>query len=103
MRRLKSMGFFGLTEHYQASIELLCRTFNLEVPSAAYMENAAPAEDLARRALVNPGEMEALRDSNHFDEELYRFAMDLFYERCQMHGIAVSRVDPAEAKVRLRA
>jgi hypothetical protein len=103
MGRLKSMGFFGLTEHYQASLQLLCRTFNLEVPSEAFMENAAPAEDVARRALVNPGEVEALRDSNHFDEELYRFAMGLFYERCQMHGIAVSRVNRAEAKARLRA
>jgi len=91
--RLQSMIFFGLTEHYQASLELLCRTFNLEVPAEAFMENVAPAEDQARRALVNPREVEALRASNQFDEELYRFAKGLFYERCQMHGIAVSRVN----------
>jgi hypothetical protein len=89
MDRLKSMGFFGLTEHYQASLELLCRTFNLEVPTEAFMENAAPAEDVSRRALMKPDEVEALRAANHFDEELYRFARELFQERCQMHGITV--------------
>jgi hypothetical protein len=89
MGRLKSMGFFGLTKHYRISLELLCRTFNLEVPSEIYTENVAPAPDLAARALVKQDEVEALRDLNRFDQELYRFATDLFYERCRMHGIAV--------------
>jgi hypothetical protein len=89
MGRLKSMEFFGLTEHYKTSVELLCRTFNLEVPSEIYTENEAPATDLATRARVKQDEVEAVRASNRFDEELYRFATGLFHERCRMHGRAV--------------
>jgi len=90
MIRLERMSFLGLTEHWRASLELLCRSIEAPVPAELFRENAAPEPDLAARNALSKDEVEAVREANRFDEILYRFGQRLFYERCERQAVAAA-------------
>ena len=79
-RRLEEMEFVGITERFDESVELLCRTFGWTVPPYESL-NIAPVR--TRRESVAPDVLEALVQAHQLDFELYEFAKRLFSRRIE--------------------
>ena len=93
-RNLQSMEFFGLTEYLHLSQRLFeqtkfCQLFSCSFQS--YLEqdqsNTQTSDYLEQNLTTN--DFNHLRQINHDDIELYKFAKKLFFQRtCQILGIA---------------
>ena len=69
---------FGIQEQYEASANAIANALSLErVPLAG---DTKLKRTLCKPA-ASPEELEAIRDNNELDMELYRFAVDLFNSR----------------------
>lgn len=78
-QRLEQYTFVGLTEQYEASIELLTYTFGWDtLPEIPHL-NTAPSKTVLDD--LDPETYRALVACNELDLELYRFAEELFAER----------------------
>ena len=76
--RLHEFAFFGLTERFDVSMQLLAYTFGWE--TLAYIsKNQAPQPNLISD--LTQREMDVLREKNVLDLELYDYATKLFEQR----------------------
>lgn len=75
--------FFGFIERYAASKRLFCRTFGLPGHFALGEERYNVAPGRHRRQPPDPETLALIEAENAVDVALYRFAQQLFEERCQ--------------------
>ncbi len=77
--RMSDFAFVGLTEQFDESIELLCRTFGWQQPPTSKLINVGTnrptASDISEEAL------EVIRENNKLDYMLYDYGKQLFLER----------------------
>jgi hypothetical protein len=78
-QRLEAFTFFGLTERFSASVNLLTYTFGWSPITAVQKLNAAPKR--LRREEIPQKTLEAIIEYNPLDIELYNFASALFEQR----------------------
>lgn len=78
---LERMAFFGLTERFKESMQLLAHTFDWPMPHDIPMLNTAPEPfDFSK---LKPETLELIKAKNPIDLELYKFAVPLFEKRYQ--------------------
>jgi len=75
---LGGLTYFGLLEHYQESIDLLCFLFKWPPPHHQPRLNAGGGDKKYVLPVESRKKLEAMLD---LDLELYRFAEDLFFRR----------------------
>jgi len=79
-RLLDDCAFFGITERYQQSIELLNYTFNWEMQSEdQQILNITP--DRPRKDELSEDTIKVIKEKNQMDTEIYKFAVELFNNR----------------------
>jgi hypothetical protein len=76
--RLHEMDFFGIQESFEESMSLLSHHFHWELKKyASYF--VAPVSD--RKLKLDAREIEAVRERNKLDFELYQYAVEIFNQR----------------------
>jgi hypothetical protein len=83
--RLDEFGFFGLTEHFEDSIRLLCHTFGWKPITDYDILNVAP--QTSRPSDLDDDVVNLLERINQLDLELYRYAEKLFRTRLRQMEI----------------
>ena len=83
--RLRTMAFFGLMEHQNASRVLFERTFGVKF-TQSFTEQLNTAQSLVQSTSnesvnVNQDDLDQIRRLNNLDIELYKYAEDLFSKR----------------------
>jgi len=78
--RLDEFAYFGLTERFQESMDLMAYTFDWTVAQQVKSLNVAPSEKKPESA-VSAEAMAAITRCNELDIELYRYATELFDRR----------------------
>ena len=85
--RLRTMAFFGLMEHQNASRVLFERTFGVKFTQSFTAQlNTAKSRVQStstsnKYVNVNKDDLEQIRRLNNLDIELYKYAEDLFLKR----------------------
>lgn len=74
--RLQQMCFVGITERYEESIELFCRSFGWSRPEAIETHNVNASR--LQQGELSHTDLLLLREMNQADYELYDFAYELF-------------------------
>jgi hypothetical protein len=83
-KRLSSIDFWGITDHFNESIKLFNSEINVHLLPLKTIpkENAAPIEEvIVRKVKYTSRDIEAILEKNQYDIELYRFAVERFQER----------------------
>ncbi|QPC80656.1 sulfotransferase family 2 domain-containing protein [Phototrophicus methaneseepsis] len=102
-RNLESMAWFGIVEHFDASMLLLHYVFSWPYNFESWHLNRArmqsPQPELSAKALKR---LEAL---NHYDIKLYNYAVNLFHQRVQHMAteLFAENKDLSEASLQLEA
>lgn len=78
-RLQQEISYFGLTERYRESVNLLTYTFGWDPVPEYGKENVTPNK--LRREQLSAETIRAIEDANQLDIELYKFASELFNER----------------------
>ena len=83
--RLRTMAFFGLMEHQNASCVLFERTFGVKfTQSFTEQLNTAHSRDQStsnKSGSVTKNDLDQIRRLNNLDIKLYKYAKDLFWKR----------------------
>lgn len=74
--RLKAFPFFGLQEHFDRSLNLICNTFDWEIPKSYHSHLVFPFENEIDRETRR-----SIERNTELDRELYRRAEALFFAR----------------------
>ncbi len=77
--RLATFDWIGLTEHFEASMQLFCWLFGLPPIRYFHRENVAPAG--GEEKAISPETLQRIEDLNAADRDLYEFARLLFEKR----------------------
>ena len=81
-RRLASCEFVGITERFEESVKLLCRTFEWEARmNIPFLNASSPSAGLDRP--LSKQTLADLQACTSLDAELYTFANELFEQRYQ--------------------
>lgn len=94
---LTRFSFFGLTERYT---EFLLMARKLLGWADIYYERRNVSKKRVKKDEVDPEVIQLIRERNAFDDELHRFAVEVFDERCRKLGISqddVARFDELNA------
>jgi hypothetical protein len=78
-KRLMEMSFFGLTEHFEESAQLLHYTFVWQDSFQVKYKNVTAKRPT--RAEITPEIIQRILEYNQLDLELYTFAKKLFHQR----------------------
>lgn len=81
---LSCLAFFGITEHYQASIKLCNKVLNWNLKGDVFANSAEKGQQDIQ---VNNELITYLKEQNKADIELYERALSLFKIRCHENGI----------------
>ena len=76
---LESMAFVGLMEKFTPSMQLLCHTFDWQMPLEMPQINSSPEPFDPSR--ISPATLELIKEKTRLDAELYEFAVQLFQQR----------------------
>ena len=79
LERLREFAFVGLTERYEASLDLLC--YSLCWPPFPSVERKNTTPDPLQASDLNPRTLERLREINQADARVYELGEQLFQER----------------------
>lgn len=80
-QRLQEFAFFGITERFYESLQLLAYTFGWPPPTSVPEINTAPQPFEITR--IPDDALAAIRDRTRLDHALYQFALTLFDARYQ--------------------
>ncbi|MBI1279226.1 MAG: hypothetical protein GC179_13955 [Anaerolineaceae bacterium] len=89
--RLEKMAFVGLSEHFDQSIDLLCKTFGWETPTSRTILNISSnsLEDVPQEAI------DIIHENTRLDAALYETGKRLFEERYkQWFGDSLNQTSP---------
>jgi hypothetical protein len=78
-KQLTEMPFFGLTEHFEESAQLLHYTFIWQDPFQVQHKNATPIRPARKE--ISPETIQRILEYNQLDMELYLFAKEFFHQR----------------------
>lgn len=78
---VEAIGFIGICEFYDESIEIINKLFHTKIPIKKYNTNEKKKEDF----YVVPGEtVKLIKESNKLDCELYNYALKIFLKRKEL-------------------
>jgi len=90
--RLHQLSFFGLTESFDLSLDLFCRTFGFPPIEQYEIKNQSP--DQARRSEIPKHIIEQLIELNRVDLSLLEYAKGVFEERIRQLTPSTSEGGP---------
>ena len=88
---LRAFGFFGLTEHYEESVVLFEKTFDVEFGEAPEQRGLGQLHStpLLQDLWGNTELYQRVAQANQLDMELYQFAVGLFASRLAALGLEI--------------
>jgi hypothetical protein len=104
-QELARMVVVGITEQFDASVEMVCRWLGIPTPARAPQANIGPrksgVELRGYRATTPPALIERIEELTRYDRELYACACDLFDRQWARHKAGPRRCYSVAPRLRL--
>lgn len=89
-RGLTEFDMVGVAEHFELSVHLFAKIFDLQPPDEIPRENVNPNRP-GKRYHLTAEERQQILGWNQEDLQLHKYAMDLFRTLCMEYGIAIRK------------